>query len=240
MEDGKHVLDRDRCRLCGVCAEGCYARALEVIGRSMTVESVLEEVLRDRPFYETSGGGMTLSGGEPLVQYEFSLALLQQAGREGLHRAVESCGYGAWSRLKRLSAHAELVLYDIKVVDDTLHRACTGVSNRLILSNLRRLHEAGVNLRIRVPVVPGLNDRPEHFRALAQMAQSLPRIEGLELMPYHRLGEGKRARIGVPENETAMFEAPDPETVDQWLDTLNSLGVTVLNERTVQPKDGRS
>jgi pyruvate formate lyase activating enzyme len=231
MADGKHVLDRTVCRECGACTEKCYAEALEVIGREESVEQVLAEVLKDKPFYETSGGGMTLSGGEPLMQIDFSEELLRQAKAAGLHCAVETSGYASFERIERLLPYVDLWLYDIKSVDDAQHRDLTSVSNETILANVRALHALGVELVLRLPMVPGYNDSEESLRALAELGKELSGSQGLEIMPYHRLGEGKLERLGMEGTTRAAAESPEAAVVNGWIDRLTELGAKVINER---------
>jgi pyruvate formate lyase activating enzyme len=225
-----HVLRRERCDVCGDCTRECYAKALEVVGREASVAEVLSEVLRDRAFYETSGGGMTLSGGEPLAQIDFSAALLHQARAEGLHTAVETCGHVPWDRIERVVHDTSLFLYDVKDTDPERHVHFTGVPNALIQSNLRALHARGASVIVRLPMVPGLNDRPDHFEAVADLSRELPGLQGFEIMPYHRLGTAKRERMGIPEEGECDFTAPEPEQVAAWVEALRSRGVRVLNE----------
>ncbi len=194
--DGRHLIDRERCRACGACAEGCYAGALELAGRQVTVAEVLEEVLRDRAFYETSGGGMTLSGGEPLAQYSFTRALLQAAQAEGVHTALDTSGFAPWRRLEGLLGYVDLVLYDVKHMDCERHMALTGVSNERILDNLRRLDGAGQPIWIRIPLIPGQNDEDANYHALGQFLAGLKHVERIEILRYHRLAESKYANIG--------------------------------------------
>lgn len=231
MVDGKHAHDRELCQECGACTEKCYAEALEMIGREETVEDVLAEVLKDKPFYETSGGGMTLSGGEPLMQIDFSEELLRQAKAAGLHCALETSGFAPFDQIERLLPFVDLWLFDLKAVDDTLHRELTGVSNERILANVRELHRRGVALLLRLPLVPGYNDRDEDLQALAALARELPNIQGVEIMPYHRLGEGKLDRLGMADAGRAVAESPEPCMVNAWIDRLAALGARVINER---------
>lgn len=231
LEDGRHVLRRDLCEVCGTCTRECFSGALELTGRTMTVDAVLAEVWKDRAFYAHSGGGMTLSGGEPLLQPDFSEALLAAAKAEGIHGCVETCGFANPDRIDRIAKRADLFLYDLKETDDARHRACTGAPLGPVLANLRRLYDLGAQIILRLPVVPTLNDRPEHFAAVARLTAEMPRLVGVEVMPYHRFGLGKRTRFGLPENGTQEIEPPDTSTVRRWLDALNGLGVRVLNPR---------
>jgi glycyl-radical enzyme activating protein len=231
LVDGKHVLDRAPCEVCGACAAECYAGALELVGRDVTVGDVLDEVLRDQPFYETSGGGLTLSGGEPLAQIQFTEALLAAAKDHGLHCCMETCGLAPWERLQRVLPQVDLFLYDIKDLDPARHQAHTGVPNDQILANVRALHAAGAALRLRVPLIPSYNDQEDNLAGLAQLALALPGIEGVELMPYHRLGAGKHYRLGT---ENPLEEAPPGDAhvrLNEWIDALAARGVKVLNTR---------
>ena len=232
MVDGQHVLDRQACVVCGTCTQKCRADGLEVVGRSVTVEQVIGEVLRDKPFYETSGGGMTLSGGEPLLQVNFAEALLKAGNEAGLHCVVETCGYSPWKRYERILPQLDMVIFDLKETDPDRHAEYTGVGNELILANLRKLHQAGVRILLRVPIVPGLNDRLEHFKAIAEIAANLPDLLGVEIMPYHRLGLSKIQRFGLtdPPRHLRETETPDTATVDDWIQTLTGLGVNAIND----------
>jgi len=230
MLDGAHVLDRERCAACGSCAAECYARALELVGGEATVEEVLTEVLADRPFYETSGGGMTLSGGEPLIQIDFAAALLRAARRENLHCCVETCGFVPFFRLEGVLPFVDLFLYDLKDMDDGRHVEFTGGSSARIIENLGRLHDRGACIRLRLPLIPGYNDRDDHFAAVADLVHSLPGLAGVELMPYHRLGTSKLPRFGLEQGDEVT--PPAAAAVDRWIDRFADLGVDLLNRRS--------
>ncbi|MFW6189114.1 MAG: glycyl-radical enzyme activating protein [Planctomycetota bacterium] len=231
VTDGEHALLRERCTACGRCAAECYAGALEMVGREATVKEVIDEVVRDRAFYETSGGGMTVSGGEPMQQPRFTEALLRAAGEAGLHRCLDTSGLCDWDELRRVTGHVELVLFDYKETDPERHRRFTGAGNERILENLRRLDAEGVPIVLRCPLVPGLNDRREHFEGIARLARELDAVEGVDLMPYHRLGEGKMERFGVEAEGRACAEAPEDERVEEWKDILRELGVEARDAR---------
>ncbi|NLO74717.1 MAG: glycyl-radical enzyme activating protein [candidate division WS1 bacterium] len=190
------IIDRSRCQVCGRCGAVCYAQALVLLGRQVTVEEVIAEVLKDRAFYQTSGGGMTLSGGEPMAQLAFATALLQAAKGEGLHNVLDTCGFARWELYEAVLPHLDLVLYDLKAGESSAHKIATGVDNALILENLQRLSETGVEILVRVPVVPGLNATPEGIAALARLVAALPRPVPMELLAYHRLGESKHTAMG--------------------------------------------
>ncbi|MEN6581221.1 MAG: glycyl-radical enzyme activating protein, partial [Armatimonadota bacterium] len=181
---GDERIDRTKCTVCAKCAEGCPAQALQAIGRIASVAEVVDVVKRDTPFYQTSGGGATLSGGEPFYQFDFSMALLRAFKQDGLHTAVETCGFVAREKLESALGLVDLFLHDLKVIDSEKHRKLCGASNGLILDNARFLSGAGAKIIFRTPLVPGLNDSPDDIRALGEFVQSLPGDPKLELMAY--------------------------------------------------------
>ena len=183
------------CARCGRCAAACPADARKLFGREMTVAAVMEEVLKDRAFYRRSGGGVTLSGGEPAAQPAFAHAVLSACHAHGLDTAIETCGYAAFAQLALLAAECDEVLFDLKHMDSDTHRRLTGVGNELILENVRRLTPMAA-VRIRVPVIPGYNDGADHLAALAGFASRLAPVPEIELLPYHNYGSAKYARAG--------------------------------------------
>jgi pyruvate formate lyase activating enzyme len=198
MVGGKHTIDRERCTLCGRCVEDCQGQALLLTGREMSVDEVVETVMEDEIYYRMSGGGVTLSGGDPLLQSEFSAALLAECRKRGAHTAIETALNGPWKELQRILEHTDLVMLDIKVMDPEKHKKATGVDNRRILENITKLSKRELPLIVRVPVVPTVNDTEEDIKAIAVLAATLPRLLYLELIPFHRLGEGKYDSLGMP------------------------------------------
>ena len=227
--DVTHVYDREACKTCGKCTEFCDSGTLEFVGRAVTVADVMKEVIQDRAFYLTSGGGMTISGGEPLAQLDFTLALLRAAREQGIHRCVETSGYTSWERLRSLIPLVNLFLYDWKETDAQRHQDFTGQSNLIIMGNLRALHEAGGKMQLQCPIVPGFNDREDHLAGIAALAQSLPQLEGVRLLPYHPLGESKLARFGLSPAPKMPRQPLDPVQLDHWASWLRNHGVRVLN-----------
>lgn len=189
--------DSDRCTACGSCAEACPAEARELAGKTMTADEVLSEIEKDIPFYRQSGGGVTFSGGEPLMQPGFLLELLDRCGRLGLHRAVDTTGHAAAEDLLEAAGRSELLLYDIKHIDPVKHLECTGISNKLILDNLMLLARERTNINIRVPVIPGFNDDAENIRRLGDIALSLPQRPEISLLPYHSAAGNKYRKMGL-------------------------------------------
>lgn len=196
FENDIHLYNRDDCIQCGDCTLECYARALEIAGKPMSVQEVLNEVLKDQVFYQNSGGGMTLSGGEPMQQFDFTLALLKAAHEAGLHNSIETSGCSTWNRYSAILPYVDLFLFDIKETVPDLHQQFTGISNQLILENVRLLDQAGAHLILRCPIIPGLNDRPDHFAGIAALASELKNVQEVNVLPYHPLGNSKNQRLG--------------------------------------------
>jgi len=196
FEGGVHELDRSRCVLCGECVEACLYTALEIKGKEMSVDEVFAEILKDRLFYETSGGGMTLSGGEPLAQPEFSLALLRKCKAEGIQTCVETSGFASESVFQEFLPEIDVLLFDYKATDPEEHLALTGQSNEQILRNLDLAVKASKEIYLRCPLVPGVNDSPAHLAGIAALSSKYPTLAGIEIMPYHNMGTAKNDRIG--------------------------------------------
>lgn len=193
----QHVFHRERCIACGRCAQSCYARAMVLVGQTRTAQEVVDEVLADREFYESSGGGVTISGGEPLAQSRFTYAILKLCKQAGIRTAIETNLAWPWSIVESLADVTDLFMVDIKVMDDGQHRELTGVSNRPILENLRRLDRQGKPSIVRTPLIAGLNDGPEQIESIADWLAELSAVRQYELLPYHPLGTGKYEALGL-------------------------------------------
>ena len=216
-----HEFHRETCVRCGKCTEHCCTEALKLVGKPMTPETVMEEVLKDRIFYETSGGGLTISGGEPMMQFDFTLELARTARENGIHVCLDTCGYAPFEKYAAILPFIDLFLYDIKATDSRKHQRFTGVSNELILENLRRLDQAGAKTILRCPLVPGINDDDEHLLGIAALADSLRNVSAITLQPYHPLGLDKNTRLGKPSAFAEKEFAPD-EKIKYWLEFIRS------------------
>ncbi len=214
------------CTACGACVEACPAGARQLAGREMTVDAVVDEVLRDRVFYEESGGGVTFSGGEPLAQPEFLTALLGACRAAGLHAAVDTCGFSPRERLLALAPLVDLFLFDVKLVDDARHRALTGLPAAPILDNLRALAALHANVWIRVPVVPGHTDAEADVAATAALVAGLPGIRNVSLLPYHRTGMLKARRLGRKDASDTLAP-PSPGHLDALAALFRERGLSV-------------
>lgn len=220
FEDGVHIFDRSKCKVCGKCAECCVAEALEKVGNTMTVEEVLEEVMKDKAFYDTSGGGMTVSGGEPTLQFDFVYTLLAEAKKRGLHTCIETCGFTAKERIEKLAQVVDIFLYDWKVTDSDMHREYTGGANDIIRANLLLVDSLGAASILRCPIIPSVNDTEEHFAGIAALAEGLQHIQAIEIEPYHSLGNDKLERIGRTAAPEQCYEMPEKDTVEQWIQDI--------------------
>jgi pyruvate formate lyase activating enzyme len=224
--DGRHGFSRPRCRMHGLCVQACPSGALEMSGHPVTVEEALATVLRDERYYRGSGGGMTLSGGEPLLQPAFSRALLAGARARGVHTALDTSLYASWQQVESLADDVDLWLVDIKHADSRIHERLTGVANGRILDNLRRL-AGGTRgaIWIRVPLVAGINDDAANLQATAALVEALPRLSRVELLPYHGLGVDKRRALG--ERSPADFATPAPGAGAVFSARLRARGIDV-------------
>lgn len=203
------VTDPDKCTLCGLCAEVCPTKAIEMSGRHYSIEELMTIIEKERPFFDQSGGGVTISGGEPMMYADFLLALLKECGRQGIHRTVDTSGYCDQKKLLEVAEHVDLFLFDLKLIDDTRHHKYTGVSNEKILSNLQALAAAGAEIAIRIPVIMGVNADTENMKATARFVAALPGDKRrVNLLPYHGIAANKHLKLGKEYQEGAMGEPP--------------------------------
>lgn len=207
--DDKIQIDRDKCDLCGICVEQCLHSALKIFGSRSTVEDVVSEALRDKPFYKNSGGGVTISGGEPLIQPEFVIALVKALKEQGVHVAVETAGNVSWDIFEKCKDYVDLFLYDLKAVEDETHARCTGVSSKLILENLNKLIRSGQNIIVRYPMIPTYNNSTADLDDIIRVINEYG-IEEFEILPYHRYGENKFHVLNRP-YALKDLEEPDAE-----------------------------
>ncbi len=211
ITDDQRVINFARCNQCLRCVEVCNARAIERMGQWSSVEEILATVMRDAGYYQSTGGGLTLSGGEPLRQWRFARELAKAARANGIHVALDTSGYASWEALSSVIQYVDLVLYDLKHIDSDLHRLHTGVPNRRILTNLEALlRDTKVSVWIRIPVIPGFNHSMEAITAIGYYLKTLDRpVEKVSLLPYHSYGAGKYPALG------RAYHWPDQTTVQE-------------------------
>ena len=217
-----HTVDYARCRLCGRCVDQCPAQALKIFGFRQDIKSIMEMIVKDIPYYQETGGGLTVSGGEPFLQYSFLLGLLKAAKEQGISTCVETCGQVSRERLTEAMEYIDYFLYDYKETSPTRHKEFTGMDNTQILANLDYLYRSGKQITLRCPIIPGYNDTPEHFQGIAEMEKRYPGFLGIEIMPYHDLGKTKAYAIGA---DYKISPATADNTLKaKWKDALNSYG----------------
>lgn len=226
-KEGKPKTDRNLCQGCGKCAEVCLYGARRLSGRSVTIEELLVEVLKDEPFYRTSGGGVTMSGGEPIVQFEFTREFLKRCKERSLHTVIETCGYVPWKHIQETLEFVDLVYYDIKHMHPVKHKEQTGASNDLILRNGKNLLSTSkAQVVVRVPIVPGFNDSERNIEATAKfVAESGGKT--IELLPYHRLGVSKYSQLDM-EYEPKEVQRPSEELMQRLSGIVKSIGLKEL------------
>jgi pyruvate formate lyase activating enzyme len=220
------VANPDRCGHCGKCVRACPYEARERTRWTVGVSELAQVIARDIPFYEQSGGGVTFSGGEPLCQPDFLLAMLAECAWREVHRAVDTSGYAASEVLMEAARLTDLFLYDLKILDPAKHAAHTGVDNDLILNNLRRLSEAGGNIVIRIPLIPGVNDDDENIARTGEFIAGLPQRHRIDLLPYHRTAGPKYAKLGLNFRGEAIVPL-DPKRTADIQQRLQRFGLTV-------------
>ena len=223
--NGRYATDFSRCRACGACVARCPSGARELVGRRVTPDELVREIERDLVFFDESGGGVTFSGGEPLMQPDFLESMLVACRERALHTAVDTCGMADARTAERVLPLADLVLFDVKVVDEMRHRRITGGSNTAILANLRALAARHTEVRVRFPLVPALTADNENVRAVGGLLASLG-LDRVDVLPYHRAGLAKYERIGLGPVLTAVA-VPTAAEVDEAVNTLASFGLQV-------------
>jgi pyruvate formate lyase activating enzyme len=227
FENGIPVREGSACVVCGECVAHCPAEALQMMGRSVTVEALYDELAADQPFWERSGGGVTLSGGEPLMQLNFAAALLERCRENYLHTALDSCLQVPTAAIETVFDKVDYFLCDLKLLSASRHRDCTGVTNEQILKNLAFLLKSDKDILVRRPLVPGFNDDAEELNTLGRFLESLRPGVALELLPYHRLGESKFERLGRP-YELAEVVPPTREEMDAAKQLLGKFDLEVV------------
>jgi pyruvate formate lyase activating enzyme len=216
-----HTYVREGCTVCGRCAELCLTGAIEKVGYSKESGEIINEVLKDEPFYKNSGGGMTLSGGEPMAQLDFTLEILKKAKEKDIHVCMETCGHASQAAFEAVARYVDIFLYDYKISDPDEHYKYTGVSSSLIMSNLRALDSLGKKIILRCPIIPSVNDNSKHFSGIAHVANELKNVLEINIEPYHPLGAGKAAKLDMEYPITDIGITDDPVT-EKWIKEIAS------------------
>jgi len=220
---GSIQFDRNLCTVCGECATVCPTKAVSIVGEVKTVSDILEVLEKDRVFFEGSGGGLTLSGGEPLAQPKFAGAIMQAAKEKGFHTAIETTGYQHWDLVKPIILNSDIVLFDIKIMDAVRHEKTVGVTNKLILENAEKIADMRKQMIIRVPIVPGFNDDFENLDKTLAFAERIGVLE-VHFLPYHRLGQQKYGQLGRF-YQMDLVEPPGVEKMQKLVEKVKRPGV---------------
>jgi len=218
----EHLFNRSECVRCGLCSEKCPTQALEIIGKKMSVTEVIDEVMKDKSFYDNTGGGVTFSGGEPMFQFEFTLELLKKAKECGLHVCMETCGYSSVEHYAKTLPYVDTYLFDIKETDPDKHLEYTGVPMKPIVESLEFLNSHNAEIVLRCPLISGLNVREEHLKEIGVLASRLQSVIQIDVIPYKPLGLAKCERIG---RDNLLYEEksfPPDRDVKQWIESIKS------------------
>ena len=197
LYENVHKIQFRNCIQCGKCVDSCINQALSILGKEMTTADILDIVLKDWDFYVKSGGGLTVSGGEPMMQFEALYELLKKAKEKGLHTCLDTSGQAATEKYQEISKYVDIFLYDYKITDPLEHKKYIGVDNTLILKNLKHLLENGNTVFLRCPIIPGINDFENHYRAIVDLSKKYDNIQQVNLMTYHDMAKGKASQIGT-------------------------------------------
>lgn len=207
------VLYRERCKACGLCAKTCFANALEIVGKSMSPVQVLDEIMKDKIYYDSSNGGVTFSGGEPILQKEFLGVLLKLCKKNALHTTVQTAGNYDWSDIENLLSYIDLVMYDVKAYSNEIYFQHIGNGKKKIFDNLINLSKRNIDLIVRTPIIAGVNDDADEIANITRVIKDFKRLVYYELIPYHKLGISKYKSIGM--DYGFKFEAPSQEKMDE-------------------------
>lgn len=196
VREGIHSIDFEQCVLCGECVKACLSQSLKIFGQRITGDAIMETVMKDWDYYERSGGGLTISGGEPMMQFEPLKNFLRLSKEKGLHVCLDTCGQAPTKNYLEIAPYVDIFLFDYKMTDADNHKRYTGTDNQLILKNLDALCNAGSDIYLRCPIVPGINMNNQHYRGISLLSKKYPQIKQVNLMPYHDMAKGKSGQIG--------------------------------------------
>ena len=227
-KDGERLIttDRSKCSVCGKCVEACQENARNVAGKQLSVSEVFEKVNQDKIFFG-SEGGITVTGGEPLVQYAYTKELLKTCKENGINTCIETCGYADWKKVKEVMEYVDLVLYDVKHMDIKQHKICTGVGNEIILDNLKMISQVlNKSIIIRVPIIPGYNAAKENIKALGEfIKREVPTCVEVNLLPFHKMGESKK--IQLEEENSFKSRSPEEMEMEELRAVIRGYGIPV-------------
>jgi pyruvate formate lyase activating enzyme len=223
------ITDPALCKMCVKCSEVCPTKAIEISGKEISVAEIIQEIEKERVFFDQSLGGVTFSGGEPLLQNKFLIGLLEECGKRGIHRAIDTAGFVSTDIILSVARYTDLFLYDLKIMDPEKHRKWTGMTNEKILENLKALADTGVEIIIRIPLIGGVNDDAENIKATARFVAELSgERKEVVLLPYHKIAQTKYWKLGRPE-DFQLFEEPSEEAQLQAISIFQKYGLVTSN-----------
>lgn len=223
--EGYPVVNESNCTLCGKCSDFCLSNARELVGKDITVKNLMKEIIKDEVFYEESNGGVTFSGGEPLMHADYLSNVLKICKDKGIHTAVDTCGYAVWEQFEKIVDKVDLFLFDIKHMNNEKHIKYMGVENVIILENLKKLSERGSNIYIRLPIIAGVNDDDENIDKAVDFLSKLNIIH-VNLLPYHKMGMDKYRRLNI-EYKLSGLEKPSDEVINKIAEKFKSAGIKI-------------
>lgn len=224
FEGGIHIVDRTKCKVCGKCEETCCGQALKRYGIEMSVEEIIPVLLEDKEFYDNSNGGVTLSGGECLIQADFCKELLKKLKENGIHTAVDTCGFVSKTAIDKVIPYTDIFLYDIKAIDEAVHIKCTGHSNKCILDNLRYIDQCGKKIEVRIPYVPGYNS--DQIEKIAELLKTLHNLTKVRVLPYHNYAGSKYAALEM--DNTLPVELPSDDEIQTAKSIIRGFGINTI------------
>lgn len=223
IDGSHHTVQFDLCKTNGRCIDNCPAHALKIYGWETDTGTIVKEINKDKAYFNKSGGGLTLSGGEAMMQFDFAMSLLSKAKESGIHTCLETCGFAKKEQFKKILTVTDLFLYDYKITNPDLHKKHTGVTLDTILKNLAFLNSRNASIILRCPIIPSINDIDEHFEGIARIANQHQNIKEIHLMPYHEYGHKKYKELGMPDPQISTHKILDKD-INQWIHQLKSLG----------------
>lgn len=225
--DNKHFVEWNWCDLAGKCVEVCPSGALKIIGTNTEVDFIISEVMKDKKYFDKTGGGLTISGGEPMAQFESTKELLVMAKQKGIHTVLDTCGYGEQNHYNEILDYVDLFLFDYKLTDDDLHKEFTGVTNKQILDNLDFLYKNRASIILRCPLIPGINDNDDHLRGIKKIIKKYPKLKSVEIMPYHNMGRDKASRVGM-DYQLSQIKNADEHDKQRWISYFADAEINVV------------
>jgi glycyl-radical enzyme activating protein len=225
LNNGTHTINYNTCKHCGKCVEECNSSALKIVGTEMSVDEIMDIVIADIDFYKSSNGGISLSGGEPLQHFSFLLELLESCKETGINTCLETSGFTSSEKFNEILPYLDTLLFDYKITGSEEHKRHTGVSNELILSNLDLAYNSGTAIILRCPIIQGINDTQVHFSGIRALDEKYPNLKGIELLPYHTIGNSKRSSMGIDITLPNLKTTPK-ELSANWLGQLREMKCT--------------